>query len=177
MPNIARLSRQVVTEAKQHLQLYLKHRQELIDYAIPIVGGRAQAEDVVQDAWLRFDQHQHSDIKQPVGYLYRIVRNLALDLTRRIATEQPAPDSDQLLAALPAQTQSVEATVCDQDSLQAIDRALDELPERTRLAFEMHRLGGYRLQEIADHLGISVGLAHQLVHQALSHCAKRLNMA
>ena len=166
-----------MTEAKQHLQLYLKHRQELIDYAMPIVGGRAQAEDVVQDAWLRFDQQQDKEIKQPLGYLYRIVRNLALDLTRRLATEHPACDSDQLLAELPAESGSTESVVCDQDSLQAIDRALDELPERTRLAFEMHRLGGYRLQEIADHLGISVGLAHQLVHQALNHCAQRLNMA
>ncbi len=52
--------------------------------------------------------------------------------------------------------------------------ALDELPGRTRTAFEMHRLGGQTLQSVAAKLGISTTLTHQLIHQALAHCLRRL---
>ncbi|MNF15792.1 extracytoplasmic-function sigma-70 factor [compost metagenome] len=48
------------------------------------------------------------------------------------------------------------------------------MPLRTRVAFEMHRLGGHTLQEVASHLNVSVSLVHQLVRDALSHCMARL---
>lgn len=53
--------------------------------------------------------------------------------------------------------------------------ALAELPPRTRLAFDMHRIEGRGLQEVADHLGVSVVRAHQLVKDALRHAARRLD--
>lgn len=156
------------------LDLYIAHRAALIDYASSISGGRCQAEDVVQEAWLRFDGGpQHTHMRNPVSYLYRIVRNLALDLTRRRANEQQ-PDSAFMFNEIAVSTPSPEAQICDQDSLQVIADALAELPERTRIAFEMHRFGDYTLQQIAQHLGISLGQAHKLVRDALSHCAKRL---
>src|SRR3546814_15147734 len=87
--------------SEQHsrkLNLYLRHRAELIDYATPIVGDRALAEDVVQDAWLRFSEAGSHDaktrlIRQPVGSLYRIVRNLAPDISRRQTSENLADDT------------------------------------------------------------------------------------
>ncbi len=76
----------------EKLQLYLSHRAALIEYAMPIVGDRMRAEDVVQEAFLRFAPARPAPAdparNQPLGYLYRIVRNLALDLTRRRLTEQ-----------------------------------------------------------------------------------------
>src|SRR3546814_11630905 len=74
--------------SEQHsrkLNLYLRHRAELIDYATPIVGDRALAEDVVQDAWLRFsDAGSHAAhtrlIRPPLAYLYLLVRTLPLPI-------------------------------------------------------------------------------------------------
>lgn len=161
--------------ADDKLELYLAHRAALLDYAAPIVGCRARAEDVVQEAWLRFSgQDEAVAIRHPASYLYHIVRNLALDLTRRTATEKAQPGGDELLAELPASTASPEQEVSSQNELAAINRALAELPERTRLAFEMNRLGGFTLQQVATHLGVSTSLVHQLVHDALRHCLVRL---
>lgn len=161
--------------ADEKLALYLAHRPALVDYAAPIVGCRARAEDVVQEAWLRFNsQPLEADIRHPASYLYRIVRNLALDQTRRTTTEKLQPGSDEILAELPASTASPEQAVSQQNELTAISRALEELPLRTRTAFEMHRLGGYTLQQVATHLDVSVSLVHQLVRDALRHCLERL---
>ncbi|MGU9546296.1 sigma factor, partial [Bacillus cereus] len=78
--------------ADDKLKLYLAHRAALLDYAAPIVGCRSRAEDVVQEAWLRFSrQEEDAAIRHPASYLYRIVRNLSLDLTRRSATEKVQP--------------------------------------------------------------------------------------
>src|SRR5688572_24884586 len=60
--------------------LFIEHRGSLVDYATRIVGSRAQAEDLVQEAWLRFDEVARQRLlDEPLSYLYRIVRNLALD--------------------------------------------------------------------------------------------------
>lgn len=157
------------------LQLYLTHRAALIDYAEPIVGCRARAEDVVQEAWLRFNsRNDDAQIRHPVSYLYRIVRNLGFDATRRTATERTQPGADEMLDELPSSSASPEQTVSSQNELETISKALARLPERTRMAFEMHRLGGMTLQEVGAALGVSTALVHQLVHDALRHCMECL---
>ena len=55
---------------------------------------------------------------------------------------------------------SPEAEAVGRGELRAVQAALLELPERTRIALEMHRFGGATLKDIADFLDISVGLAH-----------------
>ena len=160
------------------LDLFLAHRSALIDYAHPIVGCRTRAEDVVQEAYLRFaaatDRQRAADdrILQPVGYLYRIVRNLAVDWARRLAQEDRPPSvvMEQVASAAP----SPEQAALDRDQLRIVVAALAELPPRTRQVFELHRLQGETFPAIARRLGISVGLAHRLVKDALTHCAERL---
>lgn len=70
------------------LCLFMTHRRALVNYASRIVGCRAQAEEVVQEAWLRFDEASRGRLlDDATGYLYRIVRNLALDGARRMTRE------------------------------------------------------------------------------------------
>ena len=157
----------------------MAHRRALVNYASGIVGDRAHAEDVVQEAYIRFsaagrDGHKGEPIAHPVSYLYRIVRNLAVDWARRSSLEPPAPDAHEI-ATTPNETPSVEETLLFRDELRVVAEALAELPERTRLAFNMYRLEGYTLQQVADRLGVSVVRAHQLVKEAALHGARRLD--
>lgn len=165
------------------LNLYLSHRAALIDYAAPIVGCRVRAEDVVQEAFIRYSRsrRQRDDasgmrqpIAHPVAYLYRIVRNLAFDWVRRPeASVMSATDAS--LDQLPAPTATPEQTALHRDQVRVLAEALSELPERTRIAFNMHRLEGRSLREVADLLNISVVRAHQLVKDAIRHGAARLD--
>lgn len=162
------------------LKLYLAKRAALIDYAAPIVGDRMRAEDVVQEAWIRFCVRRDgarggASIANPIGYLYRIVRNLAVDWARRSAVELPFSDPGQV-ERLAAGQPSAERSVLARDDLRRLAEALLELPERTRLAFNLHRLDGLTLEEVADRLDVSTVRAHQLVRIAILHCAKRLDL-
>jgi RNA polymerase sigma-70 factor (ECF subfamily) len=156
------------------LATFVAHRSALVDYAAAIVGCRARAEDVVQEAWLRYEAAAAGRaLDQPQGYLYRVVRNLALDLARRSQLERrhfdhgPLPD-------MAADQANPETDALHRQELALVRAALAGLPARTRVALEMHRIGGHKLKDIAAHLGISVGLAHALVYQGLDHCRERL---
>lgn len=161
----------------QKLELYLSHRQALVDYESPIVGCRAKAEDVVQEAWLRFSEAslERIALPQPVGYLYRIVRNLAFDLNRRLTLENRHPANEDELQGLPSQQPSPECEALYDDELQRLENALARLSERSRQAFVMHRLHGMTFKDIAQRLGISTSLAHQLVRDALTFCSEQLS--
>ncbi|MDF0678002.1 MAG: sigma-70 family RNA polymerase sigma factor, partial [Nitrosomonas sp.] len=159
------------------LALYLAHRGELVNYARGIVGDRAHAEDVVQEAWMRFDAAAEVRLlEEPVGYLYRIVRNLALDGRRRMKREERIVESDTDVAVWEtADNQpSPEVTATARDELHRLSEAMAELPERTRIALEMRRFGDCKLKEIAAHLGISVTVAHDIIAEGIAHCRRRV---
>jgi len=159
---------------QSRLEIYLLHRAALIEHAAPIVGSRHHAEDIVQEAFLRFAEVPAEGMLQPASYLYRIVRNLAIDWTRRMAAERLATMRESASADLPSDHRSPEQQASFREELGIVAMALAELPERTRHAFTLYRLDGRTLQEIAAALDISVGLTHLLIRQALDHCAERL---
>ena len=156
----------------------MTHRGPLIDYASGLLGNRAQAEDLVQEAWLRFERAAgRRPLDQPLGYLYRIVRNLALDGHRYRTRESHVITGAgfELASDLsPDDSPSPERVALYKDELAQVMEAMAELPERTRIALEMHRIGGRRLKEIAAVLNISVPLAQILVTDGVQHCKRRL---
>ena len=157
--------------------LFMAHRGALVNYASGIVGDAVQAEDVVQEAWLRFGAVASSRVlEEPVGYLYRIVANLALDRRRRatLETRETAPEAKRNAVGMVDRTPSPEEEAIARQDLQRVMSAMAELPERTRIALEMHRFGGCTLREIAEHLGISVSMAQVLVVQGVKHCQRAL---
>lgn len=163
-------------EHRSDLALFLVHRRDLITYASRIVGNMSLAEDVVQEAFVRFSAASHQILEEPVGYVYRIVRNLAIDMRRRSSREQrvmvSVDASESLMIA--ADQPSPEAEASARAEIRAMEAAMAELPERTRIALEMSRFGGCKLKQIAKHLDISIGLAHALVIDGLEHCRARL---
>lgn len=122
--------------------LFVEHRGSLVNYANGILHDRAGAEDVVQEAYLRFSAAAKDDhIANPVSYLYRIVRNLALDWTRRASFEAPKV-ATPVLEGVASDAPTAERILFYRDELRVISEALAELPERTRIAFRMYRLEG-----------------------------------
>lgn len=155
----------------------MAHRAELVEYASRIVGNRAFAEDVVQEAWLRFGEAAENQLlREPLAYLYRVVRNLAVDGRRRIGREKQviADGFDVINDVALDDRPSAETVLLYKEEYAMVMAAIAELPERTRVAVEMHRFGGRKLKEIAAHLGISVPLAHVLVSEGIQTCKRRL---
>ncbi|WP_228766460.1 sigma-70 family RNA polymerase sigma factor [Pelagerythrobacter aerophilus] len=159
------------------LQVFLAAQAELLRYAVRITGDTVEAEDVVQEAWLRFRSITSARVlEEPNGYLFRIVQNLALDRQRRKKRETQifARGDAAAIALVPSDRPSQHVGAEAKDELAALRRALAQLPERTRRAFEMHRFEEMKLVEIAAELRISKSLAHSLVIDAVEFCKAAL---
>ncbi|MBR2820084.1 MAG: sigma-70 family RNA polymerase sigma factor [Reyranella sp.] len=162
--------------ADSTLAIYIEHRDRLLTYAARIVRSRASAEDIVQEAWLRFSARarQGSEIAQPQGYLYRIVRNLALNWAKRTTRHGPIDVPEPVMEGVAADLPSAEQVLVYRDELRLLEDSIAELPERTQTAFYLYRIEGRSLQDIANELNISVVRVHQLVKEAGLHAARRL---
>lgn len=157
-------------------ELFHANRTALVDYATPIVGDRTKAEDIVQEAFLRIAPAAiASGVEQPLAYVYRVVRNLALDWTRRRVVESRQQEVGQAAWwMVPSNPRTPEQDASYNEQLGVIRDVLEALPREARIAVEMHRLGGFTLQEVADHLGVSVASVHRLVRDALVQIGSRL---
>lgn len=156
---------------------FAAHRDALLRLATKIVGDRAFAEDVVQEAYLRFDAAMaERSLEHPLAYLYRVVRNHSLDTRRRIARERSwqEPLLESRASHVEADAPTPEQHALARDELRLLGLAMAEMPERMRRALEMHRFGGCTFKEIAAELEVSVGTAHALVVEAIERCRDRL---
>lgn len=148
------------------------HASELEVYAAGILKDASLAQDLMQNIWIRLDGVDATAIRSPRAFLFRMVRNAAIDCRRaRIregATEEVSPD---LISPHP----SPEQQLADRQSLARVLAVMERLPERTRQALLMHRIEGLKLREIADRLSISIALAHALVREGVAACAEGLS--
>lgn len=156
-------------------QVYFANRTALVAYATRIVGSRETAEDIVQEAFIRFapaNADNGSQGRSP-AYLYRIVRNLCLDLLKRRKIEARGWGEPPFWS-MPIDMPTPEDIVMVSDEIRRISGVLDDLPVEVRVALEMHRFGGYTLEEIAAHLNISIATAHRHVRTAMMRVAATL---
>ena len=159
------------------LALFAGQRRRLIAEATRLTGDTASAEDVVQEAWIRLSQGSaDTHIAEPVGYVRRVVRNLALDEYRqRRRREQVAtldPDDDP--ETLDSQAVSIDRALMARQELELVTAELARMPPRMRRAVELHRVSGAPLREIAGELSVSITTAHALVTQGVERCRKAL---
>jgi len=172
--------RSPVSSGPDALQLFLTHRARLLSYAVRLTGDVSSAEDVLQEAWLRFEAAiAHRALDEPVAYLHTVIRNLAHDDRRRRGLR--ARLFVEGLEGSPSDVASIEptaeASLIASDELRLVREALEGMPERMRVAVEMHRIRGARLKDIAVELGVSVTTAHQLVVDGVERCRISLRSA
>lgn len=138
------------------------------------------AADLTQDTFVRVlnsATRLPDESSNPRAYLHKVSRNLAIDLARRERLAPHVDLSEQGFEAIADPSPSAETIVYDKQRLAIVDWALAELPERTRLAFERHRLGEKTLAEVAEELGLSTTRTWGLIREAYGHIRSRLQEA
>lgn len=166
----------VLKQDDRHVAIFAEHRRALVDYAAPIVGCPARAEDVVQEAYTRFTAAiDGGKVESPVSYLYRIVRNLSIDTFRRESRQTAGLMSEAQFHALPEESPSQERTLAARRRLKQLEAAVARLPERTRRIFILNRLHGQTYQEIAERLGVSISTVQKHLMQALAYATSQID--
>jgi len=176
-PNLASAPVKRATHAKRGcegllLDVLIEHRQPLVQLARSFVGCASRAEDVVHDVFVKLTSFpDQDDIRQPLAYVTRIVRNASIDACRRQTLENTWHACEEDGLDVPSPEPSPESALATRDALRHAFDALAQLPERTRSAFERVRLREETLQETARALNVSQTLVHFMVRDAARHCA------
>lgn len=141
------------------LERFERQRPRLVALATRMLGGRAEAEDAVQEAWLRLSRSDADAVTNLDGWLTTVVSRVCLDALRRRTSrpEVPLDDQDRPAAEDPAQ----DALLADAVGTGLV-LVLDRLAPAERVAFVLHDLFGLPFEEVGTVLGRPAATARQL---------------
>ena len=144
-------------------------RSRLFGIAYRMLGSVAEAEDIVQEAWLRWQQTDRSNVRNPAGFLTTVTSRLALNsaASARVRREQyvgswlPEPVDTSADPSLGAEkAEALEAAVL---------MLLEKLAPEHRAAYVLREAFGYSHDEIAEILATTPANARQLFSRAKKH--------
>ena len=148
---------------------FVAERPRLVILAARVLDSRVEAEEVVQDAWLRLAGADANSIANLGGWLSTVVARAAIDRLRqrRWRAETPLDDGDGQAMELADLTPGPEAELMLADAVgTALIVVLDRLGPAERLAFVLHDLFGLSFDEVATVVGRSPAAARQLASRA-----------
>jgi RNA polymerase sigma-70 factor (ECF subfamily) len=144
------------------------HRPRLLGLAYRLLGSRSDAEDVVQDAWLRWRQADRSAIRDTEAWLVTATTRLGIDRLRLARTERETyfgPWLPEPFSVDEAPTPERGAEIAEQVSL-AFLSVLERLGPEERAAFLLKEVFDYDYAQIAELIGQSEANCRQMVHRA-----------
>ncbi|MDQ8706457.1 RNA polymerase sigma-70 factor [Streptomyces sp. LHD-70] len=158
--------------------LFEEHRPVLTGVAYRMLGRVADAEDVVQDAWLRWSAAEHDEIREPRAYLVRITTRLAIDRLRHVQSRReayvgpwlPEPLATDFGATVPDTAE--QAVLAESVSL-AVLVVLESLSPLERAVFVLREAFGFPFSQIATALERSEAAVRQLAGRARKHVEER----
>jgi len=146
-----------------------QNRPRLRAVAYRMLGSVAEADDAVQEAWLRFSQSDASDVDNLGAWLTTIVARISLNMLRSRNTrrEQPldAHVPDPVISRADGTNPEDQALLADSVGL-ALQVVLETLTPAERLAFVLHDTFGLPFEEIAPLVGRTPATARQLASRA-----------
>ena len=154
-------------------RLFNQHRELLISVAYRVLGSVTDAEDAVQEAWLRWSGVDHSQINNPRAFLVRVTTRLAIDRLRRAKARRESYIGPWLPEPiLTRQDISEDAAMAESVSM-AMLVVLETLSPLERAVFVLREAFGMPHSEIADVLGRKEEAVRQLARRAREHVRER----
>jgi RNA polymerase sigma-70 factor (ECF subfamily) len=150
-----------------------RHRPMLLGLAYRLLGSMWDAEDVVQDAFLKWTRADRADVREPRAYLLTVVSRLALDQLRsaRVAREAyPGPwlpEPVETAALGPLDTAELRDTVS-----YAMMHLMERLSPPQRAVFVLREAFGVPYEQVAEIVGTSPATCRQLHHRARALLAR-----
>ena len=164
-------------------RLYEKHKADVYRFARRLAGAPAEAEDLVQETWMRVVRHRSeiSEERDMKAWLFTIAANLHRDALRRTRVrkllflsprrDDEAPDA---VDTAPDPGPGPGGLAEQSETGRALDRALAGLPDRQRTVFVLKMIEGYKHEEIGGILKIPVGTVKTLLFRAVQRLRSEL---
>jgi len=162
--------------------LYDHHRAELLRFLVARTADAAEAEDILQEVWIRARTQPPASIEHWRAYLFRVAHNLFVDRLRarrrREARERnwseeahgPIAENEEVADPSPR----ADAAMEDREEAAQLASAIANLPEGARRAFVLHKIDGLSHGDVAARLGISRSGVEKHIAVAMKHLRRML---
>jgi RNA polymerase sigma-70 factor (ECF subfamily) len=155
---------------------FLTHRSLLFTVAYEMLGSAADAEDVVQETWLRWadlGEEGQSEVQNPRAYLVRIVTRQALNRLRTLARRREEYVGEWLPEPLLTSPDVADDVELAESVSIAMLTVLETLTPTERAVFVLREVFDLPYDEIAQALGKATATVRQVAHRARGHVAAR----
>ncbi|RTL50755.1 MAG: sigma-70 family RNA polymerase sigma factor [Bradyrhizobiaceae bacterium] len=149
----------------QATQIFETQRQRLLRLAYRMLGSMSEAEDIVQDAWLRWQRADRSGVESPPAFLSRIVTRLCLD----VMNSARARHESYFGVWLPEPIAGTSDEPDKDDLTLTLMMALERLSPLERATFLLHDVFGVPMDDIAASIERDPAAVRQLAARARKH--------
>lgn len=155
-----------MTQPDAATTIFEENRSRLLRIAYRMLGSMAEAEDIVQDAWIKWRRVDLADVRQPSAFLTRTITRLCLDWMKSARARRESYFGSWLPEPIVEETE--EAIPADELSL-TLMMALERLSPLERAAFLLHDVFGVSMDEVASTLDRDAPAIRQLAVRARKH--------
>lgn len=152
---------------------FVTHRSLLFTVAYEMLGSAADAEDVVQETWLRWADVDRAGVHDPRAYLVRIVTRQSLNRLRTLARKREDYVGEWLPEPLLTSPDVADDVELAESVSMAMLTVLETLGPTERAVFVLREIFDVPYDEIAEALGKTSAAVRQLSHRAREHVAAR----
>ena len=152
---------------------FVAHRSLLFTVAYEMLGSAADAEDVLQEAWLRWADVDHSQVRDPRAYLIRVVTRQALNQMRTLSRRREEYVGEWLPEPLLTSPDVAEDVELAESVSIAMLTVLETLGPTERAVFVLREVFEMPHGEIAEAIGKSAATVRQIARRAREHVAAR----
>jgi RNA polymerase sigma-70 factor (TIGR02957 family) len=152
---------------------FVVHRRLLFTVAYELLGSAADAEDVLQESWLRWASVDPAEIREPRAYLVQIVTRQALNLLRTAARRREEYAGEWLPEPLLTSPDVADDVELAENLSIAMLTVLETLGPAERAVFVLREVFDVPYDEIADALGKTPAAVRQIAHRAKDHVTAR----
>ncbi|MGL5928209.1 MAG: RNA polymerase sigma-70 factor [Dermatophilaceae bacterium] len=152
---------------------FVTHRGLLFTVAYELLGSAADAEDVVQETWLRWARVDHSEVRDPRAYLVRSVTRQSLNRLRTVSRRREEYIGEWLPEPVLTSPDVADDVVLAESVSIAMLTVLETLTPTERAVFVLHEVFDVPYDEIATAVDKSPAAVRQVAHRARAHVAAR----
>ncbi|GAA4888008.1 RNA polymerase sigma-70 factor [Streptomyces coeruleoprunus] len=154
-------------------QVFHQYRRLLFSVAYRVLGSAADAEDAVQDAWIKWSSADRSQVADPKAYLTRIASNLALERLRSTRHKRETYVGPWLPEPILTSGDTADAVTDAESVSMAMLVVLETLSPLERAVFVLKEVFGFSHAEIAEAVERSEAAVRQAAHRAREHVRAR----
>ena len=154
--------------------ILISHAEQFYRVAFHLLESREEAEDAVQELYLKLYESKHRlmAVSEPLAYGISVLRNICIDRIRRRTVRK----AEQVDERIPLEEAPPDGRAASKDLLESLMTEMDKLPDRQAVVLKMKAVEGLDYKEIAETTGLSQVHVRVLVSTARKTLKRRLRI-